>query len=91
MECDDQCHEKKKLIEEEKRIELQKKLELEAEKNRIELENYEKKFAKKKFRKKQEFVEEKSDNKNLIIAVSAVVIALIAVGCYFAFLHWECF
>lgn len=66
---------------------MQKKIELEAEKNRIELENYEKKFAKKKFRKRQEFVEEKSDNKYLVKIVSAVVIVLISVGCYFAFVN----
>lgn len=84
--CDEQCQAKKQLAEEELKVKLARKMELEAEKNRQELELFEKKFGKKaKKERKPKFVEAKKSNINLILSVAfSVSVVLIASGLYFA-------
>jgi predicted metal-dependent hydrolase len=86
IDCDENCHEKKRLADQEKQIELQKQAELEAEKNRRELEMFEKKFAKKKFKERKKVViEETKDNSKLIIAISSVLVVTLSIIAYFYF------
>lgn len=86
LTCDEQCQLKKKLADEERQLELQRQAEIEAEKNRRELEEFEKKFAKKKGKeRKQRIVEEKQQNYYLPIII-AVISLLIAFGVYFTVL-----
>lgn len=83
--CDDQCQAKKKTAEEEKKLEIARKQELEAEKNKRELEIYEKKFGKKAYKefRKQKIVEEEKDNSTLIISLVSVSVVIVAVALYF--------
>lgn len=84
-DCDSTCEERKRQIEEENQKKIQKQLELEEEKNRRELEEYEKKFGPKKYKeRKQRHVEEEKSNKSLIIiALSAFIAAIFAIVLYF--------
>lgn len=81
IECDDICMSKRKLAEEQKILEDAKKAEIEAERNRLELEHFEKKLAgKRKYRdrKNKEVVHTKEkDYSTLAIAVaSGFIVAL---------------
>lgn len=84
IECDDVCIQKKKLAEEQKLMEIAKKAEMEAEKNRLELERFEKKFGKKKYRERKTKVnEEIKDNSTLIITSVSGLVVLSALILYF--------
>lgn len=86
LECNGECEEKKRLIEEENQRKIQKQRLLEEEKNRKELEEYEKKFGPKKYKeRKQRHVEEKSSNLKMKILVSSAVFLTISVVSYFIF------
>lgn len=77
---------KKKLAEEQKLLEEAKKAEIEAEKNRIELEHFEKKLAgKRKYRERKNRVNEDTaqSNTTLIIAVVSGLILILASALYF--------
>lgn len=86
IKCDESC---KKKIQDQLETQKQKELiakQIEDEKNRIELEEFEKKFGKKKSReRKAVVVEEKEDNKYLFYAGTAgFAIVVIAVLIYYA-------
>ena len=84
IDCDDNCIAKKKQIQEQHEQEQAKKLAYEEEKNKRELELYEKKFGKKKHKeRKVRVVEETKDNTKLILTSVAVSVVLIAVILYF--------
>lgn len=86
--CDEQCEAKKRLAEEEKQLELQRQAAIEAEKNRRELEEFEKKIGKKKYKeRKQRVVEEKKDNTNVIIAIASVSVIIVGVVLYFTIFY----
>lgn len=88
IECDEQCHSKKLLHEEERRQELERMQQLEAEKNRQELLAYEKKFAKKVYKeRKPKFVEEEKSNVNLMMLIISGSIVIAACGLYFSFFN----
>lgn len=81
--CDETCESKRRIAEEEKENMLKEKLRAEAEKNQRELEEFEKKFGKKKYKeRKRKVVEEEKDNKKLII-ISALSVLLISMAIYF--------
>lgn len=84
IECDEVCMQKKMLADEQKLLENAKKAEVEAERNRLELENFEKKFGKKKYRERKTRVnEEVKNNSPLIIACVSGFIVLSAIIFYF--------
>lgn len=84
LECNSECEEKRKQIEEENQRKILKQKQLEEEKNRKELEEYEKKFGPKKYKeRKQRHVEEKKSNLKLKVVVSAGVFLIISVASYF--------
>lgn len=88
LECNEECEEKRKQIEEENQRKLLKQRQLEEEKNRKELEEYEKKFGPKKYKeKKQRYVEEKKSNLKLKIAVSSATFLIISIISYFIFFN----
>lgn len=79
---------KRKLAEEQKILEDAKKAEIEAERNRLELEHFEKKLAgKRKYRdkKNKEVINSthKISNMTLVIAAASGLIALLALALYF--------
>lgn len=87
LKCDENCEAKlaeaKKLAEDAERV----KQEQEDERNRIELEEFEKKFGKKKHKERKRQVAVESDNSymwKLIFATGAI--ALVAIIIYFVFL-----
>jgi NF-X1-type zinc finger protein NFXL1 len=81
--CNEECEEKRCLIEEENRKKIQRELEIEAEKNRKELEEYEKKFGPKKFKeRKKRFVEDEQNNFGSKAAILAFIILSLGVILY---------
>lgn len=83
-DCDSTCEEKKRLLEEENRKRIQKQLEIEEERNRKELEEFEKRNAPKKYKeRKQRYVEEEKSNLSLKICIASIVLVILAVGVYF--------
>ncbi|KAG5674339.1 hypothetical protein PVAND_004314 [Polypedilum vanderplanki] len=82
--CNEDCDEKKRLLDEEKQKKLEKQRAIEEEKNRRELEEYEKKIGPKKYKeRKQRVVEEKKSNFKMIIGISTAIILIIAILLYF--------
>lgn len=86
LDCNEECQEKKRLIEEENQRKLEQQRKLEEEKNRRELEEYEKKFGPKKYReRKQRYVEEKSSNIKMKVLISSAVVLVISIVSFIIF------
>lgn len=90
LKCDEGClakqAEAKKIADEILRV----KREQEAERNRIELEEFEKKFGKKKHKERKRQVAVESDNSHVLkLILAAGVVAILAIIIYFfLFLQW---
>lgn len=84
-DCDNTCEEKQRLLDEENKKRIQKQLEVEKEKNRKELEEYQKKigYTKKFKERKPKYVEEEKSNTTKIIAASSFVLIVFAIILYF--------
>lgn len=83
-DCDSTCEEKKRILEEENRKKIQKQLEIEEERNRKELEEFEKRNAPKKFKeRKKRFVEEEENNFTMKLVIAAVIVVILAMLAYF--------
>lgn len=73
------------MLDEENKKKIQKQLEIEQEKNRRELEEYQKKigYTKKFKERKPKYVEEEKSNRTKVIAASAFVLIVVAIILYF--------
>lgn len=86
-DCDETCEEKKRLLEAENKKAIEMQLKMEEEKNRRELEEYQKKFGPKKFKeRKRRTVEEEKSNKSLILIISLSIIICIVSAILYHFL-----
>lgn len=83
-DCDSTCEEKKRILEEENKKKVQRQLEIEEERNRRELEEFEKRNAPKKFKeRKQKYVEEEENNLTKNLVIGAFVLVILGIGIYF--------
>lgn len=84
IECDENCQAKERKAAEEKTQEDLRKQELEAERNKRELEIFENKFRKKKYRERrtQSVEDNKSDKKYLIIGFLVITVVLSCLAYY---------
>lgn len=87
LQCDDSCLQKKKeidLLEQEKLRSIQ---ELEQEKNRKELEEFEKKFGKKKNKVRNRYAddEEQSGPKVLVLVSASIAVILLGLAIFYYF------
>lgn len=88
LECNGECMEKKRLIEEENQRKILKQQQIEEEKNRRELEEYEKKFGPKKYKeRKQRYVEEEKSNVKMKVLISSTAFIALSIAIYFIFFN----
>lgn len=83
MECDEICAERKEKQRCEAEAAEMRQRELEAERNRMELLDFEKKFGKKKYKERKRCqVEEKENNFGKILIAVSVAVILVSFGVY---------
>lgn len=84
LSCDDACltkqNEVKRITEEQERV----KREQEEEKNRLEMEEFDKKFGKKKHKQRKPYIVEEKPNSNAIkLAVASICVGVLATFIYY--------
>lgn len=88
MSCNELCAQKLEQQREAAEETLRKQREAEEEKNRLEMLDFEKKFGKKKYKERRQYVveEDKSDFHKWAIGISLVVFS-VSIAVYFVFLQ----